>query len=197
MTNRALCRLTAMVVAVGFSVGCGSSGSSSGSRSDAGGNDATSSSEVENGADAQPPAPPQAGPPTVAVSGEVGPSLDAANDLGAGAVGMEGADGGTSGSVLLECAPGQCIGSDGLCYGPCAEGTCMNGASATGNCGAPSAGGVVCCEEPGGSCCPSWMTQDGTGVCGEVNAAGQNVVAENRSTKLPSSHWKPPTMPKV
>ena len=43
---------------------------------------------------------------------------------------------------LLACGPGQCLGSDGLCYGPCATGACT--ASPSGTCG-PATNGVSCC----------------------------------------------------
>ena len=44
------------------------------------------------------------------------------------------------------CGPGECMGSDGLCYA-CQEGYCTT--SPSGNCSSPSAGGVYCCTSGG------------------------------------------------
>lgn len=48
------------------------------------------------------------------------------------------------------CAADECLGTDGVCYGPCPGGTyCTTNPS--GQCGKPSAGGVSCCVGGGSS----------------------------------------------
>ncbi len=47
------------------------------------------------------------------------------------------------------CGTGECAGSDGVCYGPCIAGTVCT-TKPSGNCSAPSAGGVYCCGGGGG-----------------------------------------------
>ena len=49
--------------------------------------------------------------------------------------------------TTASCGSGECLGSDGKCYGPCSTGYCTT--SPSGNCSNPSAGGVYCCT--GGS----------------------------------------------
>ena len=46
------------------------------------------------------------------------------------------------------CSSGECLGTDGKCYGPCSVGYCTT--SASGNCSSPSAGGVYCCTGSSG-----------------------------------------------
>lgn len=56
-------------------------------------------------------------------------------------------DGGFGIDAGSSCAPGECLGTDGNCYGPCNEGVCTLDPSAygAGSCSDPSAGGVSCC----------------------------------------------------
>ncbi len=42
------------------------------------------------------------------------------------------------------CSAGQCLGTDNVCYGPCASGSFCTTTGGAG-CSAPSAGGVYCC----------------------------------------------------
>ena len=60
-------------------------------------------------------------------------------------------------SPSASCSSGQCLGTDNVCYGPCASGLFCT-TSPSGSCSAPSAGGVYCCGgsssggSSGGSC---------------------------------------------
>lgn len=72
-----------------------------------------------------------------------------------------------------ECKAGALLGSDGICYGPC-----TNGSYATytpvGNCSAASAGGVYCCIGGSTGCtptgCPSSSPWYGCGTCWATSA---------------------------
>ncbi len=50
-------------------------------------------------------------------------------------------------TTTASCGTGECLGSDGNCYGPCSSGYCTT--SPSGTCSNPSAGGVYCCTSGG------------------------------------------------
>jgi hypothetical protein len=58
------------------------------------------------------------------------------------------------------CPPDTCEGTDGKCYGPCQSGTCT--LTPSGNCSAPSPGGVYCCA-------PITSSGSGPGTCGQCD----------------------------
>ena len=66
------------------------------------------------------------------------------------------------------CGAGQCGGSDGYCYGPCAIGSCTT--SPSGTCSSPSAGGVYCCTSGSGSGGGSGGGGDGGSFTGDTDA---------------------------
>jgi hypothetical protein len=82
----------------------------------------------------------------------VPPRAGGADTQDGGGAGSDGGDG------ALPCGVGQCVGSDGFCYGPCSTGTCTT--SAVGTCGGPSAGGVYCCTPDDGSLAPGSLLVD-------------------------------------
>jgi hypothetical protein len=57
------------------------------------------------------------------------------------------------------CATNECLGSDGVCYGPCSGNSYCTTNPGNLNCSSPSAGGVYCCSAPnpggGTSFCPA------------------------------------------
>jgi hypothetical protein len=46
------------------------------------------------------------------------------------------------------CSDGQCLGSDGKCYGPCTGNSYCTTTPGNLNCSSPSPGGVYCCSAP-------------------------------------------------
>jgi len=76
-------------------------------------------------------------------------------------------------SSTPSCGPGQCLGTDNTCYGPCSVGSCTT--SPSGNC-SQSNGGVYCCtadpcsgcQTSNMECCPN---RDGVYDCAPVGAA--------------------------
>lgn len=63
------------------------------------------------------------------------------------------------------CKTGSCLGSDGLCYGPCSSGAYCT-TSPSGNCSAASAGGVYCCTGGTTGCTPTGCPSSAPWKCG-------------------------------
>jgi|HubBroStandDraft_2_1064218.scaffolds.fasta_scaffold70185_2 hypothetical protein len=73
-------------------------------------------------------------------------------------------DAGTGDAGYLICPAGQCLGSDNLCYGPCASGLCtaiQEGPS----CSSVSNGGIYCCVAADGGAEDAGTGADNTGSC--------------------------------
>jgi hypothetical protein len=118
-----------------------------------------------------PAPPPAAGPPHGSSSGGSGSSGGGSSDGGSSdGGGSSGQDSGAGGN--LSCDPDECLGTNGLCYGPCASGSSCT-TTPSGDCSQPSAGGVYCCNTSGSGYQP---TGGGNATCecgyGGGNGAG-------------------------
>ena len=76
--------------------------------------------------------------------------------------------GGSSSGGGGSCAANQCMGYDGLCYGPCAQGACTTTRTSS-QCSNASAGGVYCCPTGSGS---SGGGSSGSGCTAQVCCGG-------------------------